>query len=78
MAHASVPKMFAAVVATQRERCLMGQVAALHGLARAVMVAATTVGQVMVVILFGIEMGAVLQVQESEGVVEPGAVQCVH
>jgi len=80
VAHASVRKMlYVAVVATQREGYLMGQVAALHDLTRAVMVVATAVGQVRVVMLFGIETGgAVRQVQEFEGVVEPAAVRWVH
>jgi len=78
VAHARLQKVFfAAVVARQSERCLTGQVAALHDLARAVTVAATPVGQVMVAILFG-GTGAVLQVQESEGVAELAAVRCVH
>jgi hypothetical protein len=68
-----------AVVATQREEYLTGQVAALHDLTRAVMVVVTAVGQVTVVMLFGIEAGgAVLEVQEFEGVVEPAAVRWVH
>jgi len=57
----------------------MGHVAALHDLTRAVMVVVTAVGQVTVVVLFGIETGgAVLEVQEFEGVVEPAAVRWVH
>jgi len=81
VAHASVRKMFGAVATTQRERCLMAQVAALHDLTRAVMVVATIVAEVMLVMLvmlFGSGTGAVLRVQESEGVVEAAAVRWVQ
>jgi len=54
------------VVVTERKRCLMGQVAALHNLTRTVTVVATTMGEVIVVMLFGFGMGAVLQVQKTE------------
>ena len=37
------------VVVTECKRCLMGQVATLHNLTRAVMVVVTTVGEVTVV-----------------------------
>jgi len=47
-------QMRTTVVVTERKRCLMGQV---HNLTRTVRVVATTMGEVIVVMLFGIGMG---------------------
>jgi hypothetical protein len=78
VAHAGLKTILvAAAVVTESETCLTVQVAGLHGLTRAAMLAATTVGEAMEVMLVGTATAPEVQ-RGPEGVVETAIARRVH